>query len=134
MLLTVTSTDIRDAAYGITIPAGAAVDKAIDKAIVKAIDRIYFACPNLDDRITKGSLKLTLAQGVVEDMVLRVLRNPNAYRQVSIDDYTRMVDTALSSGSLYLSAEEKALLAPGTKAKGIGSIRLAVPKWRLPGV
>lgn len=128
----VTAADIRNAAYGLIIPAGA--DDAIDKLIAKATERIYRAFPTLDDRIARGEITADLAKGVIEDMVIRVLRNPNAYRQISIDDYIRMIDTALSSGALYLSDDERNLLAPRTHRPRARSIRLAIPRWRLPGV
>lgn len=123
---------IREAAYGLAIPEGSQVDAAIERLIEKATDRVYVAFPNLDDRISAGTLTAARVQGVIEDMVIRVLRNPNAYRQVSIDDYARMIDTALSTGALYLSPEERALLTPRRKRSAFGSVRLAVPSWRLP--
>lgn len=132
MPVSVMPSHIREAAYGLAIPEGSQVDAAIERLIEKATDRVYAAFPNLDDWISTGTLTAARVQGVIEDMVIRVLRNPNAYRQVSIDDYARMIDTALSTGALYLSPEERALLTPRRKRSAIGSVRLAVPSWRLP--
>lgn len=130
MSINVTPQDIRDSAYGLIIPAGA--DAAIAKVVSKAIDRVLDAFPSIEDRIVTGAIPATRVSGVVEDMVIRVLRNPNAYRQVSIDDYSRMVDTAVSSGSLYISTDERAMLTPKARRPRIGSIRLGVPSHRIP--
>src|SRR4051812_37195968 len=43
-------------------------------------------------------------------MVLRVLSNPDGVLEESGDDYTRRLDAARSSGSLYLSDAELAML------------------------
>jgi hypothetical protein len=60
-------------------------------------------------------------------MVIRVLRNPEALRQWSDDTYNQTVDTALSSGLLYITDEELADLmptAPGLPGNGMYSIPL----------
>jgi len=44
-------------------------------------------------------------------MVLRVLSNPDGVLEESGDDYTRRLDAARSSGSLYLSDAELAMLS-----------------------
>lgn len=124
---------IRDAAYGIEIPEGDEVDRAIERVISKAWTRILDRYPNIEERITAGRPSVDTVTGVIEDMVLRVLRNPNGYRQVSIDDYNRTIDAALSAGRLYIADDEASLLAPSRRRKGrIGSVRTGVPRWRLP--
>lgn len=69
---------------------------------------------DVDSRILAGSLDAALVAGVVADMVIRVLRNPEGWsqQQYSIDDYseTNRRDEALSDGSLYLTQAERALL------------------------
>ena len=128
--------DIRDAAFGIVIPSDA--DMALGRLIAKAVERIRAAVPGVDARVEAGVLSADTVRGVIEDMVLRVIRNPNAYRQVSLDDYVRMLDTAISTGRLYLADDERDLLMtrpsiPSTRPSRIGSMRLAVPAWRVPG-
>lgn len=124
---------IRDAAYGIEIPEGDEVDRAIERVISKAWTRILDRYPNIEERIAAGRPSVDTVTGVIEDMVLRVLRNPNGYRQVSIDDYNRTIDAALSAGRLYIADDEASLLAPHRRRKGrIGSVRAGVPRWRLP--
>lgn len=133
--IVVTPKQIRDAAYGVTIPSDA--DTAVQRLIDKAIQRLRVEIPGFDARVQAGALPAELVQGVVEDMVIRVLRNPNGYRQITIEDYSRTIDSAVSSGELTLTAAERALLSPKTAAGRpgggrIGSIRVNIPSWRLP--
>lgn len=130
----VTPADVRVAAYGLTIPVGTEIDNAIGRVIAKAQDRVEAAFPTIGDRVAAGTIPADRVKGVIEDMVIRVLRNPNAYRQVSIDDYSRMIDTAVSSGALYISPEERTLLTPKRRRPAVRSLRLGVPAWRQPRV
>lgn len=123
--------DIRAAALGVTIPAGNAADDALDRLLEKAQDRVHAAFPTIFDRVNANTIPLVRVTGVIEDMVLRVLRNPSGLRQVTIDDFTRMIDSALSTGELYLTEREQTLLAPSGRRR-IGSVRVGVPAWRLP--
>ncbi|MET8982135.1 hypothetical protein ABZX85_41785 [Streptomyces sp. NPDC004539] len=54
-------------------------------------------------------------------MVLRVLSNPDGKRQESIDDYAYTVDSARSTGEVYLSEDEADELTsrPGGRAFSI---------------
>ena len=134
MLPEVKPADIREAAYGFTIPGGYEVDDKLQKLIAKAGTRIVGAYPTLLARLDAELIEPDTVAGVIEDMVLRVARNPNGYRQVSIDDYNRTIDTALSTGQLYISDQEADLLAPPSKrkARGTGTMRVSIPAWRLP--
>lgn len=134
MLPDVTPDDIRDAAYGFTIPGGSTVDVKLRKLITKAGERIVGAYPTILARLADERIQPSTVAGVIEDMVLRVARNPNGYRQVSIDDYNRTIDTALSTGQLYITEQEAELLAPPSKTgrRGARSMRLNTPSWRLP--
>jgi hypothetical protein len=74
-----------------------------------------------------GHLDVDDVNRVVCWMVIRVLRNPEALRQWSDDTYNQTVDTALSSGLLYMTDEDKADLAPyapGLPVNGMYSIPL----------
>jgi hypothetical protein len=64
-------------------------------------------------------------------MVLRVVRNPKALRSIGLDDFQAVVDNSTTTGLLYVSDDELALLAP-TKRRRVGSIRIGVPAWRTP--
>lgn len=74
-----------------------------------------------------GYLEAEDVVGVLAWMVIRVLRNPEALRQWSDDTYNQTVDTALSSGLLYITDDELADLlpsAPGLPLNGMYSIPL----------
>lgn len=129
---TVDAADIRMAAYGTRIPADA--DPAITRLIQKAMQRITEEVPNLDARMSAELVAQATLDDIVEDMVVRVVKNPNGYRQVGIDDFQATIDTTLSSGGLYLSEEERIRLAGKPKRRRIGSARLNLPIWRQPGV
>ena len=52
------------------------------------------------------------ARAVCRSMVVRVLRNPDGVRSEQIDDYQRTIDSARSTGELYISDSEADLLRP----------------------
>lgn len=121
--------DIRDAAYDLDIPADA--DGPLARLITKAGQRVRSAFPTVEGRVASGALDVDVVKGVVEDMVIRVLRNPDARTSEGVDDYRSSIDRSLASGRLYLSDEERALLTPvGPRRGGIRSIRLSTP-WGL---
>lgn len=68
----------------------------------------------------------TLIVQIACAMVLRVLNNPDGKLEEAVDDYRWRRDSALSSGALYLSDAELALLAAGdTVSDGAFTIRPA---------
>lgn len=67
---------------------------------------------DVDDRITAGTLDPNLVTGVVVEMVLRVMRNPDGKVEEQIEDYRYRLDSAQSTGGMYLSDVERALLGP----------------------
>lgn len=130
--LGVTPAAIREAAYGLTIPEGATVDAQIQALIDKASSRLRAKVPSLCQRLDAATIDLEVVQGVVEDMVLRVVRNPKALRSLGLDDFQAVIDNSTSTGLLYASADELALLRPRTTSR-IGTVRLGIPSWRVPG-
>lgn len=60
----------------------------------------------------QGVTPTSSAAAVCAAMVVRVLRNPDARRTEQLDDYSFTVDSAVSSGQLYISAAEAELLRP----------------------
>lgn len=52
------------------------------------------------------------ARGVCCAMVLRVIRNPGGHREEAVDDYRYVIDSTQSTGALYLSDAEAAMLRP----------------------
>lgn len=129
----VTPEMIRASAYGLTIPEGETVDQQIQSLINKAAARLDELAPSVRRRVTADTLALVVVQGVIEDMVLRVIRNPKAYRSLGLDDFQTTIDNSTSTGLLYVSAAELALLRPRSRSN-FGSIRLGIPRHRQPGV
>jgi len=130
----VTAADLRAAAYGVDIPAGAAIDAQITVLITKATTRIDDAVPSLAARVLDGSVVEAVVQDVIEDMVLRVVKNPKSLRSLGLDDFQATIDQAVSTGMLYLSDDERARLLPHGRANlQVGTIRLGLAPWRWPG-
>ena len=84
----------------------------------KAWRRVLAHFPDMDANITFTSpataplVSPDLVKDVMADMIVRVLKNPDSVRSDSIDDHTTTLDTSISSGGMYLSVEEIALLTP----------------------
>lgn len=91
--------------------------------------------PDVDTRVSAGSLDRLIVKGVVVAMVTRVLKNPDGTRSTStaraIDDYreerTTTTDQALSDGVLRLTDDELALLRSGGARRGAFSIAPSQP-------
>ena len=79
--------------------------------------------PTLDATTADGTTDPNLVRAVLSAMVLRVMRNPEGKRQESIDDYSWTRDQAVSTGTLYVSDDELALLRPAGSSSGAFSIR-----------
>lgn len=73
-------------------------------------------------RLDAATLSPQLVVAVEAAMVLRVMRNPDGLRQESIDDYSWTRDNAVSSGLLYLSDDELAMLEPAGAVSGAFTI------------
>ena len=84
---------------------------------------------DLDAKFADGRITLASIKRVVCAAVLRVLKNPEGWREVAIDDFHRVRDTALSAGELYISPEELAGLetAGSADTREAFSIRPGVP-------
>lgn len=116
------------AAYGVEeLPTAQSVELFIDKAVGLLPSR-------LEEWISQGLVSAEAAVSVVEDIVVRVLRNPQALRAFSIDDFSATVDAAISGGRLYLSPEERARLTPVALRSGrrLRSVRVAMSPWVSP--
>lgn len=88
--------------------------------------------PHVADRISGPSFRNLVIQ-IQCAMVLRVIKNPEGYISEQIDDYQYRRDSAVSTGALYVSDAELALLgnAPGT-SDGAWTIN-TFPTGRGPG-
>lgn len=118
---------IRAAAYGMAIPSNA--DESIDRLVAKAGERLKARVPGLEERIASGSLSTELVAGVIEDMVLRVVRNPYGFAQEQAGEFMYRIDRVVASGAIQVTDEDISLLTqPGL---AFGSFRASVPRWRL---
>lgn len=94
-----------------------------------AWEELQARLPGLSSRLTDGLISEGLVRRVVAAMVVRVLRNPDAIRQWGVDDATFTRDTLVSSGLLYVSADELALLS-GTPIGPLPPLSFSAPYGR----
>lgn len=77
------------------------------------------AKPNVNDRLNvtpKDTVFEALVIQILCAMVMRVLNNPEGKLEESQDDYRYRLDSAVSSGALYISDSELARLSDGDSA------------------
>lgn len=77
--------------------------------------------------VDTGDVKMVLA-----NMVIRVLRNPDGYRQESIQDYAYTFDVVTASGRLTVTDDELALLASAASDLSASGAFSIVPTYRVP--
>jgi len=99
----------REAAGGL-LPLGSAV--------------IRHRFPSIDSRIDAGHLDPNLVKLVLVQMVIRVLRNPEGLRVMSLGAYSETRESSPDHLGLHLTDDEVAVLAPRSRAGGFGSIPL----------
>lgn len=87
----------------------------------------------VEDRLTSGALREGTVKTVIKGMVLRVLRNRDGIRQFSSDQATYVRDNAVSSGELYLSAADLALLSESDSGTGSAAAFTIRPVGRAVG-
>lgn len=98
--------------------------RVLDAAIQDSYAILLAADPTIDERWPTSPVLMALVVQVQAAMIIRVLRNPDGKLEESIDDYRYRLDSAVSTGALYVSAAELALLA-GRKRRGAFSIVLS---------
>lgn len=89
--------------------------------------------PDLETRLiaVPPEVDSGLVVSVVAAMVLRVLKNPAGILSQSIDDFSYTRDRAISSGALYLSDDELALLLdPDLQSAAFTIVPYGVPGYR----
>lgn len=98
-----------------------AEESAVAATLLERAERLLISrFPTLVTRVEAGTVNRDLVADIEAAMVVRVLRNPDAKKQESIDDYSWTRDTAVSSGALYVSAEEaKQLLPAALRARSV---------------
>lgn len=88
--------------------------------------------PTLEERIGAGVERRLETQAglVLVAAVTRVVRNPEGWRQVGLDDFQGTRDSVLSAGVLQFLPDELSRLQPRTAAlPGAYSLRMGVPYW-----
>lgn len=86
--------------------------------------------PSVPARVDASATFRRVVVSILVAMVLRVLKNPDGIRQMSIDDYQVTIDSTRSSGALYLADDERDRLLEVTQTlPGIYSVPLGVPYW-----
>lgn len=94
-----------------------------------AWEELLVRVPDLEARMSDGRTSAGMVRRVVAAMVVRVLRNPDAIRQWGVDDATFTRDTLLSSGVLYATEDEVALLI-GVPTTPVGPVSFSMPYRR----
>lgn len=100
--------------------------------ITEAWEEIRGRVATLDARFDAGLVTDGQVRKVIAAMVMRVLRNPDAIRQWTIDDGTFVRDSAVSAGLLYMTPDDVSLLS-GVAANDSGHISFSAPMptaWR----
>lgn len=121
---------VKGAAYGMSIPDEA--EQSIDRLISKAGERLARRVPRLEERVASGKLSRELVAGVIEDMVIRVVRNPFGYAQEQAGDFMYRIDKAIASGLVEATDADVSLLRAPTRGTGFGRISMSLPPWRTP--
>lgn len=80
--------------------------------IEEATSLLAVSSPGLRDRAAASPDVAVAARSVIVSMVLRVMKNPDAIRQFTVDDYSQVRDQVASSGLLYATPEELAHVQP----------------------
>jgi hypothetical protein len=127
-----TPANIEDVSERFERPLTPAETTAATKWLDDAWSIVRLNVPGVEARMAiasgqPGHLETDDVVRVICWMVIRVLRNPEALRQWSDDTYNQTVDTALSSGLLYLTPNELSDLSPATfgiAGNGMYSIQL----------
>jgi hypothetical protein len=78
-----------------------------------AWDLLLTRRPNLEDQLTAGEVRDTTVIRVLSWMVRRVLMNPEAWQDESIDDWRGRRHELVASGVLSVTSDELADVTPG---------------------
>lgn len=120
--------EFRRGVFGLTISDDEM--PAVGHLIRKAEARLTARIPQLQQRIDAKLLSVELVKGVVEDMVLGTVRNPEGLASDGAGGVTSSYFRNAASGEVHMTREHIDLLMPTQMA--FGSFRVGVPSWRLP--
>lgn len=124
----VTAEQIQDIAFGFTISDDEL--PAVTNLILKAENKLIARVPSLPRRVETGAVSKDTVRGVVEDIVLRVIRNPEGADREGVGGVSTSYSRLTGSGVIEILREDLKDLLP--KTRNMGSISVKVPAWRLP--
>lgn len=117
------------------VGAGVPTDEDLVGALIGDAETVILAeFPRIQERIDDESLSVDVVKFVVSRMVSRLLRNPEglSYVQQSTGPFSQARNYSGAAADVWLSADEKAMLAPGGVGKAF-SVNLA-PDMQPPSV
>ncbi len=82
----------------------------------------------LTTRISDGRLTANLYKRVIANAVLRVLRNPEGYTSESEGGYSYGLRSTVSSGDLWFTDDEVAILSGADQTVGPGTIGIGLDR------
>jgi hypothetical protein len=103
--------------YGDLSAARSSICRALLKRASQLVRDSY---PNIDARITAGTVPGDSVGLAVLNMVARVMRNPDGLRSQTIGPISRSFDTDVATGMLTITDAETALLNPPTGGRDGG--------------
>lgn len=122
---------IQEAAYGMDIPDEA--EASVTRLINKAGERLSARVPRIPHRVADGAITRDLVAGVIEDMVIRVVRNPYGFAQEQAGEFSYRIDRVVASGAVQVTEDDVLTLTGGGTTSGtFGRVTMGVPAWRLP--
>lgn len=95
---------------------------AVAALLVMAGATLRSNIPDLDARLTAGTLDSALPNMVSVNMVLRVIRNATGVRSETVGPFSRTWDTTTMGGTLLVTAAELAMLVTKPDAAPAGTI------------
>jgi len=107
----------------------AQVTKWITKAEVRLRSALARRGCDLDQIVLADGNRAALARDVLENAVVRVLRNPEGYKSESEDGYSYTLSALDASGNIWFPANDLDELCPPKRSR-VGSINTALPKHR----
>lgn len=109
-------------------PLSAAEQETAETLLTDVSGLIRSQVPTIDARLDAGTLDAGIVRMVAARSVIRSMQNPEGYRTESDGDYSYTRDESRTSGELYVSAADLALLRGGSASR-VGTIHVREPQW-----
>lgn len=110
-------------------PSDNVVTRWIEKATTRLAVLLRRRGVALTDLVTDPTM-IQVVKDVLENAVVRVLRNPGGARSETEGDYAIVHNPLDGSGNIWFPDVDLDLLAP--RASSVGTIRVGLPAHRLP--